>query len=242
MVNDNVVISGIDDTVDLRYYYTISNGEPVKVTFILSNDSAYGDTIDVEIINKGVNTVVNIPTTAQYTAPTSTVYNVLGKYGITQSQINKIDTLADSYLITMEGQTTDGTTAVELLNNDSDVIVNSGGFLNSNGRLTCPIGTMAKVEITVMGTQYSADGGTINGTNGAYFHMDTFASQINAKRLINKDNVEFIRLPFSTSTPDTIKVLLGIDGVTANALKVTGAAGVNMKWKAQIRISNILRV
>lgn len=245
MINDKIISSGgtnINGGGDLKYYYTINNGEPIKITFILSNSIAYGNTISVEIVNKGLNTVVDIPTVAQYTAPTSTVYDVPDRYGITQSQIDKLNNVADSYIITMEGNTTDDTTSVELLNTDPTAIVNSGGFLTSNGRLTCPIGTMAKVEITVMGTQYSADGGTINGVNGAYFHMDTFASQINAKRLINKDSVEFIRLPLSTSTPDTIKVVLGINNTTSNKLTVTGAAGVNMKWKAFIKISNIFKV
>ena len=246
MINDKIISSGgtnINGGGDLKYYYTISNGEPIKITFILSNSIAYGNTINVEIVNKGLNTVVDIPTVAQYTAPTSTVYDVPDRYGITQSQIDKLNSIADSYMITMEGTTTDGTTSVELKGNKdaiTDVIAKK--FLNSDNRLTVPRGTICDAEITVFCAQASTNSVYLIGNYTTAFHLKTSGITNNVITCFanreNNESINFTTNGMTDITTTTLSVKLKAS-TTYNQIMVTGLADTIMKWKAFVKISNI---
>ena len=169
-----------------------------------------------------------------------------------QHSIDSITDLRDTlgYTIVMTGETTDGTTYVELLGDPSLPQSKTGGFLNSDGRLTVPRGIIARAEINIMCAQYAADTdgvNKINGNNTVRFYLDTFALAINSMRQIwYKDasgkKMEFTKFARSTDTAATIDAKLATNDVESNELSVRGAASTPMKWRAEIKISSILKV
>ena len=169
-----------------------------------------------------------------------------------QHSIDSITDLRDTlgYTIVMTGETTDGTTYVELLGDPSLPQSKTGGFLNSDGRLTVPRGIIARAEINIMCAQYAADTdgvNKINGNNTVRFYLDTYALAINSMRQIwYKDasgkKMEFTKFARSTDTAATIDAKLATNDVESNELSVRGAADTPMKWRAEIKISSILKV
>ena len=169
-----------------------------------------------------------------------------------QHSIDSITDLRDTlgYTIVMTGETTDGTTYVELLGDPSLPQSKTGGFLNSDGRLTVPRGIIARAEINIMCAQYAADTdgvNKINGNNTVRFYLDTYALAINSMRQIwykdaSGNNMEFTKFTRSTDTAATIDAKLATNDVESNELSVRGAADTPMKWRAEIKISSILKV
>ena len=169
-----------------------------------------------------------------------------------QHSIDSITDLRDTlgYTIVMTGETTDGTTYVELLGDPALPQSKTGGFLNSDGRLTVPRGIVARAEINIMCAQYAADTdgvNKINGKNIARFYLDTWAFALNSLRQVwYKDAsgkaLEFSKLTKGTDTAATIDAKLASNNVQSNELTVRGAADTPMKWRAEIKISSILKV
>ena len=169
-----------------------------------------------------------------------------------QHSIDSITDLRDvlGYTIVMTGETTDGTTYVELLGDPALPQSKTGGFLNSDGRLTVPRGIIARAEVTIVGAQYAADTdgvNKINGDNTVRFYLDTFAFAINSLRQICYNDasgkaLEFSKLTKGATTAATIDAKLASNNVQSNKLTVRGAADTPMKWRAEIKISSILKV
>ena len=181
------------------------------------------------------------------------LHNELQNRGMAnQHSIDSITDLRDvlGYTIVMTGETTDGTTYVELLGDPALPQSKTGGFLNSDGRLTVPRGIIARAEINIMCAQYAADTdgvNKINGNNTVRFYLDTYALAINSMRQIwYKDasgkKMEFTKFARSTDTAATIDAKLATNDVESNELSVRGAASTPMKWRAEIKISSILKV
>ena len=169
-----------------------------------------------------------------------------------QHSIDSITDLRDTlgYTIVMTGETTDGTTYVELLGDPALPQSKTGGFLNSDGRLTVPRGIVARAEVNIMCAQYAADTDGVNKINGnslARFYLDTWAFALNSMRQIwykdaSGNNMEFTKFTRSTDTAATIDAKLSFKDVQSNKLTVRGAADTPMKWRAEIKISSILKV
>ena len=169
-----------------------------------------------------------------------------------QHSIDSITDLRDvlGYTIVMTGETTDGTTYVELFGDPALPQSKTGGFLNSDGRLTVPRGIIARAEVTIVGAQYAADTdgvNKINGDNTVRFYLDTFAFAINSLRQICYNDasgkaLEFSKLTKGATTAATIDAKLASNNVMSNKLTVRGAADTPMKWRAEIKISSILKV
>lgn len=169
-----------------------------------------------------------------------------------QHSIDSITDLRDvlGYTIVMTGETTDGTTYVELLGDPSLPQSKTGGFLNSDGRLTVPRGIIARAEVTLVGAQYAADTdgvNKINGVNVVRFYLNTFALAMNSIRQIwfndaSGKALEFSKLTKDATTAATIDAKLASNNVMSNKLTVRGAASTPMKWRAEIKISSILKV
>ena len=169
-----------------------------------------------------------------------------------QHSIDSITDLRDTlgYTIVMTGETTDGTTYVELLGDPSLPQSKTGGFLNSDGRLTVPRGIIARAEVTLVGAQYAADTdgvNKINGENFVRFYLNTFAVAMNSIRNVwytdaSDKALEFSKLTRGTGTAATIDAKLASNNVMSNKLTVRGAADTPMKWRAEIKISSILKV
>lgn len=169
-----------------------------------------------------------------------------------QHSIDSITDLRDvlGYTIVMTGETTDGTTYVELLGDSALPQSKTGGFLDEDGRLTVPRGIIARAEVTIVGAQYAADTdgvNKINGDNTVRFYLDTFAFAINSLRQICYNDasgkaLEFSKLTKGATTAATIDAKLASNDVQSNKLTVRGAADTPMKWRAEIKISSILKV
>ena len=169
-----------------------------------------------------------------------------------QHSIDSITDLRDTlgYTIVMTGETTDGTTYVELLGDPALPQSKTGGFLNSDGRLTVPRGIIARAEVTLVGAQYAADTdgvNKINGENFVRFYLNTFAVAMNSIRNVwytdaSDKALEFSKLTRGTRTAATIDATLASNNVMSNKLTVRGAADTPMKWRAEIKISSILKV
>lgn len=169
-----------------------------------------------------------------------------------QHSIDSITDLRDvlGYTIVMTGETTDGTTYVELLGDPALPQSKTGGFLDEDGRLTVPRGIIARAEVTIVGAQYAADTdgvNKINGDNTVRFYLDTFAFAINSLRQICYNDasgkaLEFSKLTKGATTAATIDAKLASNNVMSNKLTVRGAADTPMKWRAEIKISSILKV
>ena len=169
-----------------------------------------------------------------------------------QHSIDSITDLRDTlgYTIVMTGETTDGTTYVELLGDPALPQSKTGGFLNSDGRLTVPRGIIARAEVTLVGAQYAADTdgvNKINGENFVRFYLNTFAVAMNSIRTVwytdaSDKALEFSKLTRGTGTAATIDAKLASNNVMSNKLTVRGAADTPMKWRAEIKISSILKV
>ena len=169
-----------------------------------------------------------------------------------QHSIDSITDLRDvlGYTIVMTGETTDGTTYVELLGDPALPQSKTGGFLNSDGRLTVPRGIIARAEVTLVGAQYAADTDGVNKINGANvvrFYLNTFAVAMNSIRQIwfndaSGKALEFSKLTKDATTAATIDAKLASNNVMSNKLTVRGAASTPMKWRAEIKISSILKV
>lgn len=169
-----------------------------------------------------------------------------------QHSIDSITDLRDTlgYTIVMTGETTDGTTYVELLGDPALPQSKTGGFLDEDGRLTVPRGIIARAEVTIVGAQYAADTdgvNKINGDNTVRFYLDTFAFAINSLRQICYNDasgkaLEFSKLTKGATTAATIDAKLASNNVMSNKLTVRGAADTPMKWRAEIKISSILKV
>ena len=169
-----------------------------------------------------------------------------------QHSIDSITDLRDTlgYTIVMTGETTDGTTYVELLGDPALPQSKTGGFLDEDGRLTVPRGIVARAEVNIMCAQYAADTdgvNKINGNNTVRFYLDTFAFAINSMRQIwykdaSGNNMEFTKFARNTDTAATIDAKLATNDVQSNKLTVRGAASTPMKWRAEIKISSILKV
>lgn len=169
-----------------------------------------------------------------------------------QHSIDSITDLRDvlGYTIVMTGETTDGTTYVELLGDPALPQSKTGGFLDEDGRLTVPRGIIARAEVTIVGAQYAADTdgvNKINGDNTVRFYLDTFAFAINSLRQICYNDasgkaLEFSKLTKGATTAATIDAKLASNDVQSNKLTVRGAADTPMKWRAEIKISSILKV
>lgn len=169
-----------------------------------------------------------------------------------QHSIDSITDLRDTlgYTIVMTGETTDGTTYVELLGDPALPQSKTGGFLNSDGRLTVPRGIIARAEVTLVGAQYAADTdgvNKINGENFVRFYLNTFAAAMNSMRNVwftdaSGKALEFSKLTRGTGTAATIDAKLASNNVMSNKLTVRGAASTPMKWRAEIKISSILKV
>lgn len=169
-----------------------------------------------------------------------------------QHSIDSITDLRDTlgYTIVMTGETADGTTYVELLGDPSLPQSKTGGFLDEDGRLTVPRGIIARAEINIMCAQYTADTdgvNKINGNNTVRFYLDTFALAINSMRQVwykdaSGNNMAFTKFARSTDTAATIDAKLATNDVQSNKLTVCGAASTPMKWRAEIKISSILKV
>ena len=169
-----------------------------------------------------------------------------------QHSIDSITDLRDvlGYTIVMTGETTDGTTYVELLGDPALPQSKTGGFLNSDGRLTVPRGIIARAEVTLVGAQYAADTdgvNKINGENFVRFYLNTFAVAMNSIRNVwytdaSDKALEFSKLTRGTGTAATIDAKLASNNVMSNKLTVRGAADTPMKWRAEIKISSILKV
>ncbi len=169
-----------------------------------------------------------------------------------QHSIDSITDLRDTlgYTIVMTGETTDGTTYVELLGDPALPQSKTGGFLNSDGRLTVPRGIIARAEVTLVGAQYAADTdgvNKINGENFVRFYLNTFAVAMNSIRNVwytdaSDKALEFSKLTRGTGTAATIDAKLASNNVMSNKLTVRGAADTPMKWRAEIKISSILKV
>ena len=169
-----------------------------------------------------------------------------------QHSIDSITDLRDvlGYTIVMTGETTDGTTYVELLGDPALPQSKTGGFLNSDGRLTVPRGIIARAEVTLVGAQYAADTdgvNKINGVNVVRFYLNTFALAMNSIRQIwfndaSGKALEFSKLTKDATTAATIDAKLASNNVMSNKLTVRGAADTPMKWRAEIKISSILKV
>ena len=169
-----------------------------------------------------------------------------------QHSIDSITDLRDvlGYTIVMTGETTDGTTYVELLGDPALPQSKTGGFLDEDGRLTVPRGIVARAEVNIMCAQYAADTDGVNKINGnslARFYLDTWAFALNSMRQIwykdaSGNNMEFTKFTRSTDTAATIDAKLAFKDVQSNKLTVRGAADTPMKWRAEIKISSILKV
>ena len=169
-----------------------------------------------------------------------------------QHSIDSITDLRDvlGYTIVMTGETTDGTTYVELLGDPALPQSKTGGFLDEDGRLTVPRGIVARAEVNIMCAQYAADTDGVNKINGnslARFYLDTWAFALNSMRQIwykdaSGNNMEFTKFTRSTDTAATIDAKLAFKDVQSNKLTVCGAADTPMKWRAEIKISSILKV
>ena len=169
-----------------------------------------------------------------------------------QHSIDSITDLRDvlGYTIVMTGETTDGTTYVELFGDPALPQSKTGGFLNSDGRLTVPRGIIARAEVTLVGAQYAADTdgvNKINGVNVVRFYLNTFALAMNSIRQIwfndaSGKALEFSKLTKDATTAATIDAKLASNNVMSNKLTVRGAASTPMKWRAEIKISSILKV
>ena len=181
------------------------------------------------------------------------LHNELQNRGMAnQHSIDSITDLRDAlgYTIVMTGETTDGTTYVELLGDPSLPQSKTGGFLNSDGRLTVPRGIIARAEVTLVGAQYAADTDGVNKINGANvvrFYLNTFALAMNSIRQIwfndaSGKALEFSKLTKDATTAATIDAKLASNNVMSNKLTVRGAADTPMKWRAEIKISSILKV
>lgn len=190
----------------------------------------------------------------QVTAGQGTIlHNELQNRGMAnQHSIDSITDLRDTlgYTIVMTGETTDGTTYVELLGDPALPQSKTGGFLNSDGRLTVPRGIIARAEVTLVGAQYAADTdgvNKINGENFVRFYLNTFAVAMNSIRNVwytdaSDKALEFSKLTRGTGTAATIDAKLASNNVMSNKLTVRGAADTPMKWRAEIKISSILKV
>ena len=169
-----------------------------------------------------------------------------------QHSIDSITDLRDTlgYTIVMTGETTDGTTYGELVGDPALPQSKTGGFLNSDGRLTVPRGIIARAEVTLVGAQYAADTdgvNKINGENFVRFYLNTFAVAMNSIRNVwytdaSDKALEFSKLTRGTGTAATIDAKLASNNVMSNKLTVRGAADTPMKWRAEIKISSILKV
>ena len=169
-----------------------------------------------------------------------------------QHSIDSITDLRDAlgYTIVMTGETTDGTTYVELLGDPALPQSKTGGFLDEDGRLTVPRGIIARAEVNIMCAQYAADTDGVNKINGnslARFYLDTWAFALNSLRQVwykdaSGNNMEFTKFERSTDTAATIDAKLATNDVQSNKLTVRGAADMPMKWRAEIKISSILKV
>ena len=190
----------------------------------------------------------------QVTAGQGTIlHNELQNRGMAnQHSIDSITDLRDTlgYTIVMTGETTDGTTYVELLGDPALPQSKTGGFLNSDGRLTVPRGIVARAEVNIMCAQYAADTDGVNKINGnslARFYLDTWALALNSLRQVwykdaSGNYMEFTKFTRSTDTAATIDAKLASNDVQSNKLTVRGAADTPMKWRAEIKISSILKV
>ena len=206
------------------------------------------------IIYEGGKTLKEQIINMQVTAGQGTIlHNELQNRGMAnQHSIDSITDLRDvlGYTIVMTGETTDGTTYVELLGDPALPQSKTGGFLNSDGRLTVPRGIIARAEVTLVGAQYAADTdgvNKINGENFVRFYLNTFAVAMNSIRNVwytdaSDKALEFSKLTRGTGTAATIDAKLASNNVMSNKLTVRGAADTPMKWRAEIKISSILKV
>lgn len=206
------------------------------------------------IIYEGSKTLKEQIVNMQVAAGQGTIlHNELQNRGMAnQHSIDSITDLRDAlgYTIVMTGETTDGTTYVELLGDPSLPQSKTGGFLDEDGRLTVPRGIVARAEVNIMCAQYAADTDGVNKINGnslARFYLDTWAFALNSMRQIwykdaSGNNMEFTKFTRSTDTAATIDAKLAFKDVQSNKLTVRGAADTPMKWRAEIKISSILKV
>ena len=206
------------------------------------------------IIYEGGKTLKEQIVNMQVAAGQGTIlHNELQNRGMAnQHSIDSITDLRDTlgYTIVMTGETTDGTTYVELLGDPALPQSKTGGFLDEDGRLTVPRGIVARAEVNIMCAQYAADTDGVNKINGnslARFYLDTWAFALNSMRQIwykdaSGNNMEFTKFTRSTDTAATIDAKLAFKDVQSNKLTVRGAADTPMKWRAEIKISSILKV
>ena len=206
------------------------------------------------IIYEGGKTLKEQIVNMQVAAGQGTIlHNELQNRGMAnQHSIDSITDLRDvlGYTIVMTGETTDGTTYVELLGDPALPQSKTGGFLDEDGRLTVPRGIVARAEVNIMCAQYAADTDGVNKINGnslARFYLDTWAFALNSMRQIwykdaSGNNMEFTKFTRSTDTAATIDAKLAFKDVQSNKLTVRGAASTPMKWRAEIKISSILKV
>ena len=111
-------------------------------------------------------------------------------------------------------------------------------------------GIIARAEVTLVGAQYAADTDGVNKINGANvvrFYLNTFAVAMNSIRQIwfndaSGKALEFSKLTKDATTAATIDAKLASNNVMSNKLTVRGAASTPMKWRAEIKISSILKV
>lgn len=206
------------------------------------------------IIYEGSKTLKEQIVNMQVAAGQGTIlHNELQNRGMAnQHSIDSITDLRDvlGYTIVMTGETTDGTTYVELLGDPALPQSKTGGFLDEDGRLTVPRGIVARAEVNIMCAQYAADTDGVNEINGnslARFYLDTWALALNSLRQVwykdaSGNYMEFTKFTRSTDTAATIDAKLASNDVQSNKLTVRGAADTPMKWRAEIKISSILKV
>ena len=145
-------------------------------------------------------------------------------------QLEGIKEQLDTTLVFEEVTTDD--TPVFLLCDDVDC-----EFVSGNGYIKAPSKTIAKLDISIIGI--NVENGGINIANSGIWHTTGIIANIGRSPLVSASfaETEVLRLGDSEHVST---VSLNKCAPTEWSVYVTGAADTTIKWRAEVKISNIL--
>ena len=232
--------SGTDDP-SLRRLGTISD---YKIVYQVKKSIVEAGTNVKVTLTKhaGSGITYTIPTAEQSTAETGCkIYYITNENDIqTQEDVANAIIKADreSTLI-FEGETTDGETQTELLAASVQPGTAKSEFINSAGRFQVPEGYIANVRICAVAAPYS--NGKINDMKVAAFYGDGLCARVNSIGGLNP-STELKKLTWGATGTDSIYLAIARNNAFTNMFYAVGAAGVTMKWRLAIKLTNILKV
>ena len=135
--------------------------------------------------------------------------------------------------LVFEGVTTDATPVVLQCDNVYS------GFVSEDGYITTPPKTIAELDVRITGI--NVEGGIINNAHSGMWHTTGIIANIGGSDSVSASFEEPEVLRFDNSEHASA-VLMHTCSQTEWSVNVTGAAGTTIKWRAEVRISNIISV